>query len=113
MNVVDSSAWLEYFANGPNAQFFAPAIEDSEQLLVPTLILYDVFKRVLQQKIENGLAERILRGAIEDGSHVVIDAADAIADEITTFNNKAHGTLPKPKTEAPKRKPNISMRRGR
>jgi predicted nucleic acid-binding protein len=53
MNVVDSSAWLEYFANGPNAQFFAPAIEDSEQLLVPTLILYDVFKRVLQQTDEN------------------------------------------------------------
>jgi predicted nucleic acid-binding protein len=53
MNVVDSSAWLEYFANGPNARFFAPAIEDSEQLLVPTLILYDVFKRVLQQRDEN------------------------------------------------------------
>ncbi len=31
-------------------------------------------KRVIQQKIENGLADRILRGEINDGDHVVIDA---------------------------------------
>jgi toxin FitB len=36
MNVVDSSAWLEYFANGSNASFFAPAIEQTEELLVPS-----------------------------------------------------------------------------
>jgi len=36
MNVVDSSAWLEYFASGPNASFFAKAIEDTQQLIVPT-----------------------------------------------------------------------------
>jgi rRNA processing protein Gar1 len=45
--------------------------------------------------------------------YVVIDAADAITDEITTFNNKAQATLPKPKTQAPKRKPNVPMSRGR
>ena len=49
MNVVDSSAWLEYFANGPNASFFAKPIEQDE-LIVPSLILYEVFKRVLQQR---------------------------------------------------------------
>ncbi|MGH9904089.1 MAG: type II toxin-antitoxin system VapC family toxin [Pyrinomonadaceae bacterium] len=49
MNVVDSSAWLEYFANGPNAKFFTTAIEATKELLVPTLSLYEVFKRVLQQ----------------------------------------------------------------
>lgn len=53
MNVVDSSGWLEYFANGRNADFFAGAIEDTEQLLVPVVSLYEVFKRVLQQ---SGLA---------------------------------------------------------
>ena len=31
MNVVDSSGWLEYFANGPNADFFALSIEDSRR----------------------------------------------------------------------------------
>jgi len=50
MNVVDSSGWLEYFANGPNAGFFATPIVDIAHLVVPTLSLYEVFKRVLQQR---------------------------------------------------------------
>jgi hypothetical protein len=37
MNVVDSSGWLEYFADGPNADFFAPAVENLEKLLVPSI----------------------------------------------------------------------------
>jgi predicted nucleic acid-binding protein len=52
VNVVDSSAWLEYLADGPNAAFFAPAIEDIERLIVPTISLYEVFKRVLVQRGE-------------------------------------------------------------
>lgn len=52
MNVVDSSGWLEYFANGPNADFFAEPIEARADLLVPTLNIYEVFKRVLQQRGE-------------------------------------------------------------
>jgi hypothetical protein len=35
VNVVDSSAWLEYFADGPNADHFAPAIEAIDALVVP------------------------------------------------------------------------------
>ena len=50
MNVVDSSAWLEYFADGSNASFFARPIEATDELLVPTLTIYEVFKRVLQQR---------------------------------------------------------------
>ena len=46
MNVVDSSGWLEYFADGKNAGFFAPAIRNSENLLVPVITLYEVFKRI-------------------------------------------------------------------
>ena len=53
MNVVDSSGWLEYFADGPAAGFFAPAIEDMARLVVPTLSLYEVFKRLLQQRGES------------------------------------------------------------
>jgi predicted nucleic acid-binding protein len=49
MNVVDSSGWLEYFADGNNADFFAPAIEDTKNLLVPVICIYEVFKRILQQ----------------------------------------------------------------
>jgi hypothetical protein len=53
MNVVDSSRWLEYFADGPNADFFAPAIENASELVVPSLSMYEVFKRVLQQRGED------------------------------------------------------------
>ena len=48
MNVVDSSGWLEYFADEANADFFAAAIEDSSHLVMPSLCLYEVFKRLLQ-----------------------------------------------------------------
>ena len=50
MNVVDSSAWLEYFADGPNAGEFAEAIADTERLLVPGITLFEVFKRVRLQR---------------------------------------------------------------
>jgi len=49
MNVVDSSGWLEYFTDGDNADFFAPAIEDTKNLLVPVICMYEVFKRIRQQ----------------------------------------------------------------
>ena len=48
MNVVDSSALLEYLADGPNADFFAPAIEKAGELIVPTISICEVCKRVLQ-----------------------------------------------------------------
>ena len=49
MNVVDSSGWLEYFANDKNADFFAPAIEDTASLIIPSITLYEVHKRISQQ----------------------------------------------------------------
>ena len=59
MNVVDSSGWLEYFADGPNADFFAPAIESVTDLVVPTLSLYEVFKRVLPQRGEGDALQAV------------------------------------------------------
>ena len=49
MNVVDSSGWLEYCADGRNAEFFAPAIELTKNVLVPVICIYEVFKRILEQ----------------------------------------------------------------
>jgi len=46
MNLVDSSGWVEYFFEGPNAQFFASPIEDTGNLLVPVVCLYEVFKKL-------------------------------------------------------------------
>jgi predicted nucleic acid-binding protein len=69
VNVVDSSGWLEYFANGDNASFFAPAIEDTANLLVPVVCIYEAFKRILQQR---GLAAA-QEHAADMYSGVVID----------------------------------------
>lgn len=75
MNVVDSCGWLEYFADGPNAGFFAPAIENTAKLLVPTLTLFEVFKRILQQRTEADALRAI--ALMRQGQQ--IDLSDAIA----------------------------------
>jgi len=59
MNVVDSSGWLEYFTEGPNARFFAPAIEKTKELIVPSLCILEVFKKVLRERGENAAIEAI------------------------------------------------------
>ena len=76
MKVVDSSAWLEYFANGPNASFFAPAIEQTEDLLVPSLTLHEVFKRILQQRDEGSALQAV--AAMQQGTVVDLDARIAL-----------------------------------
>ncbi|MDE2962378.1 MAG: type II toxin-antitoxin system VapC family toxin [Acidobacteriota bacterium] len=76
MNVVDSSAWLEYFADGPNASFFAEPIEDIETLVVPTLSLFEVFKRVLQQRDESTALEAA--AVMQQGTVVELEATIAL-----------------------------------
>lgn len=46
MNLVDTSGWIEYFFAGPNADFFSDPIEATKELIVPTICLYEVFKKV-------------------------------------------------------------------
>lgn len=79
LNLVDSCGWLEYFANGANADFFAPAIEDTARLIVPSICLFEVFKRVLQQRNESDAlrAVAIMRQGrlIELDGHLAISAA--------------------------------------
>jgi toxin FitB len=53
MNIVDSSGWLEYLADGPNAGFFSSPLEATGDLLVPTITIYEVFKAVLRQRGES------------------------------------------------------------
>lgn len=68
MNLVDSSGWLEYFAGGKNADFFAASIEDTEHLVVSTINIYEVFKRILIQRDEHSALQAI---AIMEQGHVV------------------------------------------
>lgn len=77
MNVVDSSAWLEYFADGPNAGEFARPIEATRSLIVPTLSLFEVFKRIAQQRSEDEGLRAV--AVMEQGKVVDLDRATALA----------------------------------
>lgn len=77
MNLVDSSAWLEYFAGGPNAAFFAPAIENGRELVVPTIVILEVYKRVLQQRNARAALEAV--AIVQQGRIVDLTANLAIA----------------------------------
>ena len=78
MNLVDSSGWLEYFADGHNAGFFAGAIEDTENLIVSTINIYEVFKRILQQRGEEAAMKAVAlmhqAGVIDVTSFIAMDA---------------------------------------
>ena len=77
MNIVDSSGWLEYFAEGSNADFFAPAIEDTKKLLVPVICVYEVFKKLLQQ---SGLNEaQVHVSDMKQGKIIEIDESLALS----------------------------------
>ena len=59
MNVVDSSAWLEYLADGPNAEYFSAPLEDTGNLIVPTICIYEVFKAVLRQRGDDAALQTV------------------------------------------------------
>lgn len=82
MNIVDSSGWLEYFTNGPNAGFFSEPIEHRAELIVPTISIFEVFKRVLQQKSETDALRAI---AFMQNGHV-IDLSTALALHAATLS---------------------------
>ncbi len=86
MNLVDSSAWLEYFADGPNAAFFAPAIEKSRDLLVPTIVVFEVYKRVRQQRNQRAALEAV--SALQHGRVIDLTAAFAIAAAAISYSEK-------------------------
>ena len=75
-NVVDSSGWLEYLAEGANAEFFAPAVEDTEHLVVPSLSVLEVFKWVLRERGEDAALQAA--ALMQQGQIVELDVALAI-----------------------------------
>ncbi len=102
MNVVDSSAWLMYFANGANAAFFSRPIEQMEELLVPSLTIYEVFKRVLQQRDEGDALQAVAmmqQGTVVDldapialnAARVSLEAELPMADSIVLATARAYG----------------------
>lgn len=71
MNVVDSSAWLEYFADGPNAGHFAEAIENTSSLVVPSITLLEVFKRIALQRDDATALQYV--AVMQQGQVVALD----------------------------------------
>ncbi len=68
-NVVDSSGWLEYLANSDRASLFASAIEDTGNLVVPVISIYEVFKKVLREQGEDAalqIASMMQAGRVVD-----------------------------------------------
>ncbi len=104
MNVVDSSGWLEYLADGPNAGFFVQAIEATGELIVPTLSLYEVFKRVLQQRGEGHALQAVavmIQGQVVDldvdlalsAAKVSADLKLPMADSVMLATARAHDAI--------------------
>ena len=102
MNLVDSCGWLEFLADGPNAGFFARPLANTEELLVPTICLLEVFRRVLQQRGEEAaldVAALMQQGTVVDlDAAIALDAADlghelklSLADSVILASARAHG----------------------
>lgn len=77
MNLVDSCGWLEYFADGSNAHFFALPIENPKNLMVPVICIFEVFKRVLIQRGEDKALQAI--ALMHQGDVVELDATAALS----------------------------------
>ena len=77
MNIVDSSGWLAYFADEPNAKHFLTPLNDTASLVVPTVTIYEVFKVVLRESSENEALQAAV--AMRKGTVVDLTASLAIA----------------------------------
>ena len=75
-NVVDSSAWLEYFADTPRAKHFAAAIEDTANLIVPAIVVVEVCKKVRRERGEDAALQ--VAAALQSGTIADIDASLAL-----------------------------------
>ena len=101
MNIIDSSGWLEYFADGPNASFFSHPLQKTADLIVPTITIYEVFKVVLRQCNESDALQAIAlmqQGSIVDltsdisilAAKVSIDQHLPMADSIVLATAQAY-----------------------
>jgi predicted nucleic acid-binding protein len=77
MNVVDSCGWLEYFGDGPNATFFSDPLAATSELVVPSITIYEVFKRIIQQRDEGDALQAV--AMMQQGRVVELSSALALS----------------------------------
>jgi predicted nucleic acid-binding protein len=85
MNIVDSSGWLAYFADEPNAKHFLNPLKDSASLVVPTITVYEVFKVVLRESSENEALQ--VTAAMQKGTVIDLTVQLAIAASKLSLEN--------------------------
>jgi len=104
MNIVDSSGWLAYFADEPNAKHFISPLKDTDSLVVPTITLYEVFKVVLRESSENDALQAtaaMLKGTVVDltvplaiaASKLSLENGLPMADSIILATSKAYNAI--------------------
>ena len=74
MNIIDSSGWLEYFSDGPNAKHYLPPLNDTSTLIVPVITIYEVFKVVLRESSEDLALQAVaamLKGKVIDLTFII------------------------------------------
>ncbi len=86
MNIVDSSGWLAYFADEPNAKHFLKPLDDTDSLIVPTVTIYEVFKVALRESSENEALQAAV--AMQKGRVVDLTASMAIAASRISLEHK-------------------------
>ena len=85
-NVVDSCGWLALFGGEANASFFEPAFANPDLLIVPALTLYEVGKRMLQDRGEDAAIEAL--SVMQKGRVVQLEPADLFEAAKTAAKNK-------------------------
>jgi predicted nucleic acid-binding protein len=86
MNLVDSSGWLEFFSDSKNAETFAPAIKNTKELIVSTINLYEVYKKILIERDEKSALEAI--GIMQQAKVIDINSSISIEAAKISFQLK-------------------------
>src|SRR5699024_3143424 len=86
MNLLDSSGWLEYFVDGENADFFAPIAQDIENVIIPVICIYEIFKVVRREKSKSDALQAIT--VLQGGKIVEISQDIALSAAIVSRKHK-------------------------
>ena len=86
MNIVDSSGWLAFFADEPNAKHFLLPLKDPASLMVPTITIYEVFKVVLRESTESDALQSV--AAMQKGTVIDLTTRIAIAASKLSLQNR-------------------------
>lgn len=101
LNVVDSSGWLEYFADGPNAQFFETPLQGLANLIVPSLSIYEVYRKVLRERgtdealvlsaqMQQGVVVNLTPSIAIAAAALSVEAGLPMADSVMLATARAH-----------------------